>query len=103
MTDWFKRLIEAKDPRALLLLAWWFWKLESAELWWLTRRAKVEGRAIRVWLEQWWGDVEGLLKMLAGDGNDWEEGGSRAERFEGRDLEGALDLSGRDGVSCPVQ
>ena len=90
MTDPFRRLIEGKDPRALLLLAWWFWKLESAELWWLTSRAKVEGRAIRVWLQQWWGDVEGLLKVLAGDGDGREEGevvvelrGLRGETWNG--------------------
>jgi len=51
MTPECIQLLEGRDPRALLLLAYWFgmvceWK------WWLAQRARVEGRAICLWLER---------------------------------------------------
>ncbi|KAF2001471.1 hypothetical protein P154DRAFT_553725 [Amniculicola lignicola CBS 123094] len=64
MTSEYKMLLETKDPRALLLLGWWFRMLEVGELWWLTRRAAVEGRAVKVWLERFYGGEEGLAQMF---------------------------------------
>ena len=51
----FRRLLEEKDEGALLILAWWYAKLCQVKGWWLLRRAKVEGDAICVMLEQRWG------------------------------------------------
>jgi hypothetical protein len=69
----FKTLLEGKDPRALLLLLWWFRKLEHGELWWTRRRAAVEGQAIEIWLERWFAErgMEGPWE----DGEHWLSGG----------------------------
>lgn len=66
MTPEFRALLELKDPRALLLLLWWFRRVEGgqADLWWMTRRAKIEGKAIEIWLERWYGGEEGLMQMF---------------------------------------
>jgi hypothetical protein len=50
MTPEFKALLEQKDHRAIVLLAWWFGMLENTKIWWLGRRAKLEGEACRKWL-----------------------------------------------------
>lgn len=55
----FKGLITEKDPRALVLLLWWLRGLEGGELWWIKRRAEVEGRALEIWLERWLDGLEG--------------------------------------------
>ena len=50
----YKRLLELKDPRALLVLAWWNVKVSQVEeCWWTWRRAVLEGRAICRYLEGW--------------------------------------------------
>jgi len=61
----FRNLLELKDPRAMLLLLWWFRKVQEGEhaLWWITRRARVEGRAIEIWLESFYGGEEGLMAL----------------------------------------
>ncbi|KAF1979786.1 hypothetical protein BU23DRAFT_496671 [Bimuria novae-zelandiae CBS 107.79] len=66
MTPEFRSLLELKDPRAMLLLLWWFRRVEGgvADLWWMTRRAKIEGRAIEIWLDRWYGGEEGLMQMF---------------------------------------
>ena len=48
----FKQLLEHKDPRALLLLAWWYAKINQTGLWWLSRRSHLEGMAICLYLER---------------------------------------------------
>ncbi|KAI5358760.1 putative zn(2)-C6 fungal-type DNA-binding domain-containing protein [Septoria linicola] len=48
----YRRLLEAKDPAALLLLAWWYAKLIPYSVWWLTRRAMLECQAICLYLDQ---------------------------------------------------
>lgn len=69
MTAEFRNLLEIKDPRALLLLSWWFNKLEKSDLWWLVKRAKMEGQAIQIWLEKWYGGEKGLYQMFDAIGN----------------------------------
>jgi hypothetical protein len=61
----FKNMLESKDPRALLLLLWWFRKLECGDIWWLVKRAKLEGRAVEIWLERYYGGEDGLTRMFA--------------------------------------
>jgi hypothetical protein len=45
ITPEFMHLIEAKDPRAVFIIGWWFSIIEGTELWWMASRAKVEGLA----------------------------------------------------------
>ena len=112
----FKTLLECKDPRAMLLLLWWFRKLEHGELWWLKRRAAVEGRAIEMWLEKWFERRgEGLDVGMDGEGELSSQKGMALMRgtFK-RVMEDAEDEttdpakegndSGeREGSECPVQ
>jgi hypothetical protein len=48
----FKFLLETKEPRALVLLAWWYAKVSSLGLWWVERRVRLEGLAICLYLER---------------------------------------------------
>lgn len=48
----FQGLLERKDPRALLLLAYWYAKV-CHSLWWIARRAKLECQAICLYLERY--------------------------------------------------
>jgi hypothetical protein len=41
----YKRLLERKDPRALLLLACWYAKICERQVWWLRQRALLEGQS----------------------------------------------------------
>ena len=52
MHDEFGRLVVNKDPRALLVMAYWYSKICSGQ-WWLRRRALMEGRATIVYLERY--------------------------------------------------
>ncbi|PGH14750.1 hypothetical protein AJ80_05794 [Polytolypa hystricis UAMH7299] len=61
-----KQLLEAKDPRALLLLAHWYAKLCNYQQWWIWRRAVLECQAICIYLERYRGQhdiaIRGLLR-----------------------------------------
>ncbi|KAF2819626.1 hypothetical protein CC86DRAFT_362582 [Ophiobolus disseminans] len=46
------QLLEVKDPRAIFVLGWWFKIIEDGDLWWMVSRAKIEGRAVRIWLQR---------------------------------------------------
>ncbi|KAF2834639.1 hypothetical protein M501DRAFT_1000087 [Patellaria atrata CBS 101060] len=46
----FKKLLELKDVKALNLLAEWYAKIEVNDLWWIKRRAQLEGAAIKKYL-----------------------------------------------------
>ncbi|KAF2687672.1 hypothetical protein K458DRAFT_428515 [Lentithecium fluviatile CBS 122367] len=87
----FKILLECKDPRAMLLLLWWFRKLETGELWWVRERARVEGRAIEMYLERWCGGELMRACMRVGI-DDWGKG----------EMGGGGEV-GENGVQCPVQ
>ncbi|KAG4444131.1 hypothetical protein IFR05_000360 [Cadophora sp. M221] len=52
LTPEFKTLLLNKDPKALLMLAWWFAKVCEG-VWWIERRARLECQAICIFL----GDV----------------------------------------------
>lgn len=52
LTPEFLQLLECKDPRAVFILGWWFMIIGDGDLWWMTARAKIEGRAVRMWLER---------------------------------------------------
>jgi hypothetical protein len=45
-------LLESKDTRAVFIIGWWFTLMSDGDLWWAVSRAKIEGRAVKVWLER---------------------------------------------------
>ncbi|KAH9901799.1 hypothetical protein F4778DRAFT_781689 [Xylariomycetidae sp. FL2044] len=49
----FKCLLENRDPKALLVLVLWYAKICHAGIWWLARRASIEGQAICIYLERY--------------------------------------------------
>jgi hypothetical protein len=61
----YKALLEQRDRRALLLLAYWFAKVFSYSQWWIWRRATMEGPAICLYLERTHADDPKLLELLA--------------------------------------
>lgn len=64
MSPCFKDLLHAKDPRALMLLAYWFAKLCQYPHWWLSRRAWLEGQSICLYLEIHCSSEPGIQKLL---------------------------------------
>lgn len=68
----FRTLLEQKDPRALLLLAYWYAKICQYPHWWMSRRAKLECQAICIYLKSFhWEDnaIQNLLqypRIMAG-------------------------------------
>ena len=102
----FKKMLEIKDPRALLLLLWWFRKLESGNLWWAVKRAKLEGRAVKTWLQRYYGGGDGRVGVFAGA----EQTGSPAKTSEAHATTAsafppsvATWIKERTDASCPVQ
>jgi hypothetical protein len=59
----FKRLLERKDSRALVLLAYWYAKVCKA-VWWLEWRAIMECRATCLYLEKWHAGEREPLELL---------------------------------------
>jgi hypothetical protein len=64
LNDEFCSLLAAKDPRALLILCWWWAKTCVYEEWWLSRRARIESRAICIYLENNYGYDYTLMELL---------------------------------------
>lgn len=48
----YRALLHQKDPKAMLLLAWWYAKLLDYPAWWLQRRATIECKAICMYLQR---------------------------------------------------
>jgi hypothetical protein len=63
MQPHFKGLLERKDPRALLLLAYWYAKV-SGSLWWMTRLAKLECQATCLYLERHYARETAIQELL---------------------------------------
>ncbi|UPX09818.1 uncharacterized protein EKO05_0000499 [Ascochyta rabiei] len=63
LTPDFFALLEAKDVRAVFIMGWWYMLLRTGDLWWMSRRARVEGLAIRIWLGRQQGGEE-LVYLL---------------------------------------
>jgi hypothetical protein len=59
----YRKLLELKDPRALLLLAYWYAKV-CRSLWWLERRAMLECQAICLYLERYHAEETAILELL---------------------------------------
>ena len=52
------------DQGAVFLLGWWFSLVEQGELWWMIRRARIQGEAVRIWLRRENGELADLLDEL---------------------------------------
>jgi len=48
----YKKLLHQKDPKAMLLLAWWYAKMLGYSTWWMHRRAVLECKAICIYLQR---------------------------------------------------
>ena len=59
----FMLLLEQKDPRALLLMAYWYSKVRHGR-WWMERRATLECQAICTYLERHHADETLLQELL---------------------------------------
>jgi hypothetical protein len=60
----YKRLLERKDPRALLLLAYWYAKVCQCQRWWIWRRTALECQAICIYLERYHRHETSIQKLL---------------------------------------
>ncbi|KAI9158986.1 Sterol regulatory element-binding protein [Paramyrothecium foliicola] len=60
----YRHLLQAKDHRALLLLAWWYAKIAGCGWWWMQTRAVVDGAALCVYLARNSDDPR-VLQLLA--------------------------------------
>ncbi|KAK0736283.1 hypothetical protein B0T21DRAFT_401817 [Apiosordaria backusii] len=67
----FREMLEEKDPKALLLFAWYHAKIGQFGRWWIWRRAMVEGRAIVAYLERYYGGLVGGDEELLGYPKKW--------------------------------
>jgi hypothetical protein len=64
ITPEFLQLLEVKDMKAIFIMGWWYILLKTGDLWWMSRRARIEGQAIRIWLRRQRGGGE-LADLLA--------------------------------------
>jgi hypothetical protein len=60
----YKRLLTGKDPCALLLLAYWFAKVRTRQVWCLWQRSVLECEAICIYLERNHADLPHLKTLL---------------------------------------
>jgi len=59
----FQRLLKEKDPRALLLLAYWYAKITHGQ-WWVARRAWLECQATCLYLERYHANETAIMQLL---------------------------------------
>ena len=59
----FKRLVELKDSRALLVMAYWY-AMGIHSTWWIQRRAEIECQATCLYLERYYSDETVLQYLL---------------------------------------
>ncbi|KAK4183489.1 hypothetical protein QBC35DRAFT_507938 [Podospora australis] len=64
LSNRFREMLEEKNPQALLLLAYYHAKISQYGRWWLWRRATIEGRAICLFLERYYGSIFGQCEKL---------------------------------------
>ena len=60
----YRDLLHQKDPRALLLLSWWYGKMCQYNVWWISRRMTLEGQAICLYLEKYHSDQKDIIRLL---------------------------------------
>lgn len=59
----FSKLLERKDPRALLLLAYWYATV-CKSVWWIERRATIECQATCLYLERYHANETAIQELL---------------------------------------
>jgi len=59
-----KARLERKDPRTLLLIAYWYAKICQNPPWWMERRARIECQAICIYLEKYHSNEVKLVELL---------------------------------------
>lgn len=59
-----KARLERKDPRTLLLIAYWYAKICQNPPWWIERRARMECQAICIYLEKYHSNDVNLIELL---------------------------------------
>ena len=64
MTPRYKFLLAQKDPKALLLLAYWWRKIAETKHWFLFRRASIECQSICLYLERFHKGDQELQSLL---------------------------------------
>jgi hypothetical protein len=64
MTPQYKFLLAQKDPKALLLLAYWWRMIAETKNWFLFRRASIECQSICLYLERFYGGDQELQFLL---------------------------------------
>ncbi|KAF4991064.1 hypothetical protein FGRMN_8089 [Fusarium graminum] len=60
----YRQLLEEKDAKAMVLLAWWYTKAAAHSSWWMQRRSLIEGQAICIYLERYSMHVEGIQELV---------------------------------------
>ena len=60
----FKRLLELKEPRALLLMAYWYGKMCYYDVWWTVQRVVLECQATCMYLDRYHGDHSEIQRLL---------------------------------------
>jgi hypothetical protein len=75
ITPEFLGLLEVKDMKAIFIMGWWYILLTTGDLWWMSRRARIEGPAIRIWLrrQQSGGELADLLDEIESHAGREEE------------------------------
>jgi hypothetical protein len=63
MQSGYKELMKSRDPRALLLVAWWYAKVHKLT-WWLELRARLECQAICIYLGKYHADDLLIRELL---------------------------------------
>lgn len=60
----FKDLLAQKDPVALLLLLFWYAKVNGFDAWWIRKRVDLEYRAIMRYLVERYGEDGRVVKLV---------------------------------------
>lgn len=60
----YAQLLERKDPRALLLLAYWYAKVCQYQIWWIRPRVTIECQAICIYLERHYPHETSIQRLL---------------------------------------
>jgi hypothetical protein len=64
MSPDYRILLGQKDPRAVLVLLYFYTRASQFHQWWWWKRANLEGKAMCIFLETYHGKVPGMLKAL---------------------------------------
>ncbi|TAQ86023.1 hypothetical protein B7494_g5652 [Chlorociboria aeruginascens] len=78
----FRRLLKEKDPRALLLMAYWFVEVRNSQ-WWIRRRAHLEFQAVCMYLEKYYPEETLIHELLTYPKTEFHTGEKMLESLLG--------------------